>query len=285
MGAGGDPAATGAPHGDAPRRQVLPHLQAGDGPDVVLVHGALTTAADMEMALFPALSRRHRVTAFDRAGHEGGHRGHRPGGSPQAHASLLRESIVALGLRRPVIVGHSFGGAVALSHALRFPDEVAGVVAVAPIVFPELRPEHLLFAPRALPGIGIAVDLLARSWLDPVLLPALRRLMFSPQPVPEGYDARVPGSVPGRMLQAEAEDAAFLVPGLALNSMSYVGCAVPLTVLAGTADAVVDNRRHGRLLSRVMARADYVELAGTGHMAHHFAQAEVLRAVERLCRR
>ena len=44
-------------------------------------------------------------------------------------AALIREGVRALGLERPIIVGHSFGGALALAYGLRFPDEIAGVVA------------------------------------------------------------------------------------------------------------------------------------------------------------
>jgi pimeloyl-ACP methyl ester carboxylesterase len=37
-------------------------------------------------------------------------------------------------LNRPVLVGHSYGGAVALAYAIQFPNEIAGVVALAPPV-------------------------------------------------------------------------------------------------------------------------------------------------------
>ena len=44
-------------------------LSAGEGPPVVLIHGALGTAEDMQIALFDRLSPRFRVLAPDRPGH------------------------------------------------------------------------------------------------------------------------------------------------------------------------------------------------------------------------
>src|ERR1700761_1114251 len=116
--------------------------QAGSGADVLLVHGAIVTLEDMVLALFPALSSRRRVTAFDRPGHGlSGRAGWT--GTPWRQAEALHHAAVALGLDRPVVVGHSFGATVALAYRLQFPADTAGVVAVSPIAAPEVRLEHL----------------------------------------------------------------------------------------------------------------------------------------------
>ena len=45
--------------------------------------------------------------------------------------------LAALGIERPLLVGHSDGGSIALIHAGAFPDAVAGLVLMAPHVFVE----------------------------------------------------------------------------------------------------------------------------------------------------
>ena len=148
----------------------LAYSQTGAGPDVVLIHGALMTREDMVLSLFAALGDSFRVTAFDRPGH-GESRRVGLTGSPWRQAEAVHAASRALGLQPAVVVGHSHGGAVALAHALQFPDATPGVVALAPIAFPELRLEHLLFAPRGMPGFGRALNQAASAALDPALLP------------------------------------------------------------------------------------------------------------------
>jgi len=65
---------------------------------------------------------------------------------PHSRHYLLAEALESLpdvlratGTRRPILVGHSDGAAIALTFAGAFPDEVAGVVAIAPHLFREQR--------------------------------------------------------------------------------------------------------------------------------------------------
>ena len=63
------------------------YAQAGDGPDVVLIHGAMTSAEDMVLGPFDALAERFRVTAFDRPGHGETHR-------PRLQGSLSQQTAI-----------------------------------------------------------------------------------------------------------------------------------------------------------------------------------------------
>jgi pimeloyl-ACP methyl ester carboxylesterase len=51
----------------------------------------------------------------------------------------LPDMMQATGTQRPVLIGHSDGAAIALTFAGAFPDQVAGVVAIAPHLFREQR--------------------------------------------------------------------------------------------------------------------------------------------------
>lgn len=264
----------------------LAYVEAGTGPDLVLIHGTLMCLEDMGLALMPALSRRYRVIALDRPGHGLSERVRGQDASPWDQAALIRDGLRALGVTRPLLVGHSFGGTVALCHGLRFPEETAGVVALAPLCFPEPRLEHILFGGRATPGLGEPIARVLARASDPMVLPLLWRAIFLPQTMPETFKRTFPfelASGPGRMM-AEGEDAMTLWPALTRAALAYRTCRVPVRVFGGTADIVVNNALHGLTAAALMPDARFEWVAGAGHMLHHFHQDRIAGAVEALVR-
>lgn len=256
----------------------------GEGCDVVLIHGTLMALEDMWLPLAPRLAGRHRVVAVDRPGHGLSVRRRLVDASPWRQAAAIREAMDRLGLRRPVVVGHSFGATVALCLALSHPDAVRGVVALAPLCFPEPRLEQALFGPRAVPGLGDGLATMLAGSLDRAMLPLLWRAIFLPQAVPPDFAARFPwlhASGPARMI-AEGEDAMSVWPALARAAAAYPTCRVPVRILGGAADIVVNNALHGALAAAMIPGARFAWLRGTGHMLHHFHQDRVVAEAEAL---
>src|SRR5690242_14275501 len=97
----------------------------GGGTPIVLIHGLPGTAEDWN-EVTPLLAGR-RTIAIDRPGF---------GYSGDGYLKFDRQLEVIdallrrLGVRRPVLVGHSYGGTVALAFAERHPNEVSGLVLV-----------------------------------------------------------------------------------------------------------------------------------------------------------
>src|SRR5688500_1422519 len=105
------------------------YLQAGAGPDVLLIHGSPGWAEDWE-PVFERLTRRFRVTAFDRHGHGfsgGADLPHTPAENARVTLGVIR----ALGLRDVTLVGHSYGGVTGLHLATGNPEEVRSYVLVS----------------------------------------------------------------------------------------------------------------------------------------------------------
>ena len=101
---------------------------AGEGPVLVLVHGMTSSSATWARA-GALLARRFTIVAPDLLGHGETVTG---GGdySLGAQATLLRDVIVALGHDRATLVGHSFGGGVAMQFAYQYPERCERLVLV-----------------------------------------------------------------------------------------------------------------------------------------------------------
>jgi pimeloyl-ACP methyl ester carboxylesterase len=114
------------------------YQQTGTGPDVVLLHGISGNMAIWPLINLPqTLAADFRVTAYDLRGH--GYSDTPPAGYTSADmAGDLVRIQQALGLGPMYVLGHSFGGVIALHAAALHPGAVAGLVLSDPY-FPSLR--------------------------------------------------------------------------------------------------------------------------------------------------
>lgn len=100
----------------------------GAGTPVVLLHGLASTRHTWDLVA-PVLGQHLRVIALDQRGH---------GESDQPEDSYgfdvfvadLRGLLAKLGVQRPVLVGHSWGGNVALEYAAAYPQDLSALVLV-----------------------------------------------------------------------------------------------------------------------------------------------------------
>jgi pimeloyl-ACP methyl ester carboxylesterase len=97
--------------------------QIGKGKDVVLIHGLAANHAFWHINVLFSLVRNYRVTVFDLRGH-GYSSMPKSGYTSKDMAEDLHELFNRLGITNAHIVGHSFGGVVALHFASMFPDRV-----------------------------------------------------------------------------------------------------------------------------------------------------------------
>ena len=116
----------------------LYYQQSGQGPDVVLVHAVTSNQAVwMFTGLVDTLAAHFRVTSYDLRGHGASARP-QTGYTSAAMAEDFKQLHAALGLEPAFLVGHSFGGVIALHAALLSPEAVAGVV-LSDSFFPGLK--------------------------------------------------------------------------------------------------------------------------------------------------
>jgi pimeloyl-ACP methyl ester carboxylesterase len=104
----------------------------GADPAIVLLHGASGNMEDMRLALGDVLGSTHRVILIDRPGHGWSARPrHVDYASPARQAELVADVLNYLGVKRAIVIGHSWGGACATAYALTFPQRTASLVLIA----------------------------------------------------------------------------------------------------------------------------------------------------------
>lgn len=259
-------------------RTLRVHLRDGEGPPVVLIHGALLAGEDMALAFAGALPDA-RLIAPDRPGHGESRRSALDAG-PIAQAHVIAGALDALGTAPAAVIGHSFGGAVALALALARPDLVARLALVAPLVTPELRLEHLYYGPRATPFVGALLNH-ALATADRPATAAMVEAMFAPQAVPPAWRQAFPLDrlTDRRLAAVTGEDSVAMGPDLLRLAALAPSLRTPLAIFAGDRDGVIDRRRHAALLATLAPGARYHVLEGLGHMAHHAAARTIADAL------
>jgi len=109
----------------------LHYIAAGTGPDVVMLHGFLGNLAVWHLQIVPQLRKHFRFTTYDLRGH--GYSEVTPTNYTVAHmAQDLKGLLDALGIERPILVGHSFGADICMYFALLYPERVPKIVALEP---------------------------------------------------------------------------------------------------------------------------------------------------------
>ena len=260
----------------------LHYLEQGSGSPVVLLHGNGTMIQDFTLSgVVESLAREHRVIAFDRPGF--GY-SKRPDGriwDQAAQAELIHHALQKLGVEQPVVVGHSWGTMVATALALAHPESVGRLVLMSGYYYPTPRLDLPALAMPAIPGIGTILRNTISPLLARAMWPLIRRTMFGPAPVSESF-LRWPVWMTLRpsQLRASAAETAMMVPGAWTRSDDYGQLKMPVTILAGDGDKIVNTTVQSERLHRDVPQSTLRVIPGAGHMVHHIAPTEVIAAIE-----
>jgi pimeloyl-ACP methyl ester carboxylesterase len=253
----------------------------------VLLHGNQAMADDFKISgVFDLVAEKHRVIAFDRPGFGHSERPHETVWTPSAQADLVHKALVKLDVRTPVMVGHSWGTLVALAYAVEHPADTGALLLLSGYYFPKKRLDVIIGSLPAIPMLG---DLL-RYTIWPVLGwltgPLLLKTVFAPSKVTDRFKREFPLSMALRpsQIRATAGDSALMVPGAASLKEHYGELAMPISIMAGRGDKIVEIEPHPmRLHGRLVRQSTLEVVDGTGHMIHHAFPDKVAAAVEALC--
>ena len=244
------------------------YLDKGSGQAIVILHGLGGQMGNFTYALLERLTGGVRVILMDRPG--SGYSMRAPGatGRLTEQAAIVAEFIRKLGLQRPLLVGHSLGGAIALEVALDHPEVVKGLALIAP----------LTQVPKDVPAPFRALDiksdflrwLVAWTVATPIGIrrgKAILDAIFSPDPAPADFPTRAGGilGLRPRSFYNTSSDMRAVNLDLAAMVRRYASLRVPVRILYGTSDEVLSHQIHGEGMKAKSSMVS-VELVAGGHM-------------------
>lgn len=252
---------------------------AGQGPDLVMIHGASGSLRDLSFRLRDRLADQFRVILVDRPGL--GHSDAIAEAGLAAQVQFLRRGLEPLGLRDPIILGQSYGGSVALHWALMGGVKALVLVGSPSLPWPgKLDPWYRL-TDTAL-GRRLAIPL-ASAFVTDGYVARTTAAIFAPDPVPEGYEAHIGAALTLRR-QALAVNTAqvnALRDELVAMEPRYQSLTLPIELIHGSEDSIVPLAVHSAPLSRLLPNARLTVIPGAGHMPHHAHIQTVIDAVDR----
>ena len=263
----------------------------GSRPAIVFVHGLSANMRNFTYALTDRLKGDFRLILLDRPGC--GYSRPAPGAPPglRAQATLIAGVIAALGLDRPLLVGHSLGGAVALALALDHPGTVGGLALIAPLSHPteETPPSLRLLLTRSRLERRLIAWLLAIPYSIARSRGTLAQV-FGPDPVPGDFGKRGGGLLELRPASFETASADLIAVGDELPAMvgRYPRLDLPVGVIGGDGDRLLDPAVQFRPLVAAVPGATLSVVEGAGHMlllAHAEPVAAFVRAMAARVRR
>ena len=265
----------------------LHYVERGRGRPVVFLHGNGMMIEDMLISGVVEASAENsfRAIAIDRPGFGHSERARGTAWTAAAQASLLARAFTNLGIKQPIVVGHSLGSMVALALALNHPDQVSGLVLASGYYYPTIRADVAVVSPTAAPILGDLLCYTIAPLTGELMAPRMVKKMFSPELVPALFDREFPVGLMLRpsQIQASSKDATHMIPDATAMASRYATLSCPIAILAGDADKVVDLKSQAMKLHDAVPGSMLDVFEGAGHMVHHSDPARVVRAIEFVC--
>ena len=133
------------------------YIQAGEGPDVVLLHG-IGASVFIWRFVFPLLQVRYRVTAIDLPGFGKSCKEAKRDYGLDAQTEMIAQTLTTLNINEPLIVGSSMGGAISLWLAKLYPERFKKIAALSPATDRSLVPSAVQHFATAAPLLRRALN-------------------------------------------------------------------------------------------------------------------------------
>jgi pimeloyl-ACP methyl ester carboxylesterase len=261
----------------------------GSGPAIVLIHGLGGQMRNFARSMVDDLAKDYRVVLVDRPGSGFSVRAAGASVNLRAQAATMAEFIGKLGLEKPLLVGHSLGGALSLAIALHHPEVVGGLALVAPLT----QAQQIEDVPPVFKGLVIRSPAVRRAVSWTIATPvgmmkaeAALREIFAPDPVPPEFGVEGGGLLAMRPnnFYASSSDLCDLEHELEPMVERYPSLSIPVGILYGRGDNLLAPAVHGERTASAIPGAE-IELVDGGHMLPFTAPDTTAAFVRRVAAR
>lgn len=263
---------------------LLPAKKGASLPPIVFIHGASTSLYDPMYAFREALEGKATLLFVDRPGHGRSDVGPRANVLPDAQADAIANLMKKRGIRKAIIVGHSFGGAITAAFALRHRDMVEGLVFLSPALYPWPGGVSWYYDAARAPVAGVLFSTLIAPAAGAIAIDGAVKSVFAPNPKPSDYigKTRAYQALRPVAFRHNAQEVGGLNAWAKTASPSFRDIKAPTVIVAGDADNVVSTEIHSRHLARDVRGAELIVVHNLGHKSDYVARDLVIAAIEKI---
>lgn len=262
----------------------IPRPATADLPPLVFVHGASGNLLDQMGAFLEPLQGRAEMLFVDRPGHGYSERGGPDNALPSGQADAIAQLMERKGIKEAVIVGHSFGGAVAAAFGVRHPDKTKGLLFLAPATHPWPGGIDWYYHVATAPLIGWLFNHMLVIPLGMRRLERGTRNVFRPNARPQNYISKTGPSLVLRpdTFYNNARDFVGLLGYVKAQSPFYNRIKAPTVIITGDSDDIVWEHLHSQGLARDISGSELVTVKGVGHKPDYLATDLAIAALEKI---
>jgi len=260
----------------------LHYRQTGDvsKPAILVLHGAVSNLEEQYFTLADTFADQH-VIWLDRPGLGWSERPEEQIWSPKHEAALIVQFLDALTIRQVSVIGHSWGGAIAMRLAIDHPERVSSMVLLAPALSAWIGDAAWFNKATFWPLIGPVIARLVVPLTGHKSLATGAIKACHPDPTPDNYLKHSALTLLLRPANwyANAADMRDVNHHLEAQEALYENLSHPTIIIAGIKDGVLWTKYHAVAVSRRMKNAELKIIDGAGHNPHHHHQRAILDAV------
>lgn len=259
----------------------LHFVDQGTGDPLVMLHGNGSMIQDFACSgLIDLAAKERRVIAFDRPGFGHSESPRTSVWTADAQATLLQNALAKMGISTATVFGHSWGASVAVAMALRYPGLVRELVLASGYYYPTSRIDTVASVAAASPVFGDFLSLTLSPLLGRVMWPITMARMFGPKSEPGKFRGFPRGlALRPSQLRAAAAESALMGPGAVATSGRYGELKMPVSIVAGDQDRLIDTESQSARLHSDIAHSSFRRIAANGHMIQQTATEDVLSAI------
>ena len=242
--------------------------ETGHGRPIIMLHGLAGNLRNFTYALTDKLNQDFRVISIDRAGCGWSKRSRPESATLHEQARIISEFIKKEKIEKPLIVGHSLGGAIALTLALEHKDKISGLALICPVTqMIDDIPDIFRFLNISNKWFRVFLAYTLSSLIGILTREKSFKTAFSPEPVCNNFAIKGGGdfALSSNSFIKTSEDLTFAIS----SAPSVVGreneLKLPIGVLFGEDDEILDAKLHGEKFSELTG-AELKILPNKGHM-------------------
>ena len=186
----------------------------------------------------------------------------------ELQAQLIRKLITTITDEKPVIVGHSYGGALALSYAIQYEDEIKALLVVNTASHPWKKGKQWLpFRIISNPIYGKFFTNTYAMVYGKMTIDSSANSNFPNKKAPNDYINETSSvlTLRPKSLQSYTHDALNLRDALELQYRLYSQLTIPITIMTGKEDTVTPNKIHSYQLNLDIKQSKLVEVNKVAH--------------------